>query len=77
MNVRIHTFVYHLLHLTTIFSLSYDTQNKAIESKEGHIMELQYKIDDLSAKTDGWKASLEGIVTDDALTNGFNLVCET
>ena len=28
-------------------------------------MELQYKIDEISAKADGWKASLDGIVTDD------------
>lgn len=28
-------------------------------------MELQYKIDEISAKADGWKASLDGIVIDD------------
>ena len=39
-------------------------QNKEIELKEILALTLQYQIDDLSSRADGWKASFEGIVSD-------------
>lgn len=43
---------------------SFSQKNKEIESKESRHLELQYKIDELEAKADGWKASFEGLVTE-------------
>jgi len=54
-----------LLDTHTVCGQSYTSQNKEVESKEGIIMELQYKVDDLSSRADGWKASFEGLITDD------------
>jgi hypothetical protein len=38
-------------------------QNKEIESKEHTILELQYKVDDLEAKIEGWIFAFEGLST--------------
>ena len=51
------------LSYSSSFTVNISSQNSEIQSKEGEVLDLKCKIDNLQAKVDGWSA-LQGLVTD-------------